>query len=111
MKFLKLINGIPTMTDESSAVPIYDEYISIVTSGASGDNELNGPISAVTNITLPNSGSYIDRELEVYLNGQRLEYIIDYEYVGSGAKTQLYIVFDLVVGDRLRFRVDRTAVN
>jgi len=109
-KKLSLVNGIPKMTDESATLPaIYDEYIDILSSGASGDNQLNGPIDAGTNITLPNSGTYDSIELLVYLSGQRLEDVIDYTYVGSGVRTQIAFTFDLEVGDRIRFRIDRNA--
>lgn len=108
-KKLALINGIPKMTDESASPAIYDDYIDIVSSGASGENELNGPISAGVSITLPNSGTYEADELEIWLGGQRLEDVLDYTYVGSGTRTQVAFTFDLEVGDRIRFRVDRAA--
>ena len=109
-KKLTLVNGIPRMVDESASPAIYDEYIDIVISGASGDNQLNGPISAGVGVSLPDSGTYESHELEVYLSGQRLEDIIDYAYVGpSGTRTDVAFTFDLEVGDRIRFRVDRGA--
>lgn len=106
-KKLQLVNGIPKMIDESATPPIYDEYIDIVASGASGDNALNVPVAAGTPITLPNSGTYISEELEVYIGGQRLEDFVDYNYVGTGVRSQISMTFDLEVSDRIRFRVDR----
>jgi len=108
-KKLQLVNGIPKMIDESATPPIYDEYIDVVSSGAVGSHELNGPIDAGTPITLPNSGTYISEELEVYIGGQRLEDFVDYNYVGAGTRTQISMTFDLEVTDRIRFRVDRSA--
>jgi len=109
-KKLALVNGIPRMTEESSAPTIYDEHIDVVASGASGDNQIN-EASATTGspITLPNSGTYEGQELEVYINGNRVEDVVDYNFVGSGTKTQVSFTFDLEVDDRIRFRVDRGA--
>jgi len=35
--------------------------------------------------------------------------VFDYNYVGSGTRTQITMTFDLVAGDVIRFRVDRSA--
>ncbi len=109
-KFLRLINGIPRMVDESGTPTIYDDYLDVVTSGASGANEINVADSETGDpITLPNGGTYEGDELEVYLNGNRLEDVVDYNWQGSGTRTQIAFTFDLAVGDRVRFRVDRGA--
>lgn len=109
-KKLALINGLPRMVDESASPVIYDDYLKVVASGASGANEINlADVETGDNITLPNSGSYEGEELEVYLNGDRLQDVFDYNYVGSGTKTQISMTFDLEVNDILRFRVDRGA--
>lgn len=107
-KFTRIVNGILRSYDEGSALPIYDEPLTIVASGA-GANEMNGPVITGTAVTLPASGTYEGEELEVRLNGQRLEGLYDYNYVGSGTKTQVSFTFNLSVGDRLDFRVDRAA--
>lgn len=66
------------------------------------------PITAGTAVTLPSSQTYNSGELEVYLNGDRIEAVLDYTYVGAGpTRTQIQFTFDLVAGDRLRFRIDR----
>lgn len=110
MAKLALINGIPRMTAESGSPIIYDEYLDVVVSGASGPNQINQASATTgTSITLPVSGTYIGLELEVYLNGTRVEDVIDYNFVGSGTKTQVAFTFDLVASDRVRFRVDRSA--
>ena len=109
-KKLALVNGIPRMIDESASPTIYDDYIDIVTSGASGPNQLNeSSVTAGTPITLPNSGTYMGLELEVYFNGTRIEDVLDYNFVGSGTRTQVSFTFDLKATDRIRFRTDRGA--
>lgn len=95
-KFIRLVNGVPRHQDETT-VSIYDQIYTV-----------SGTITTGTAITLPSSGTYSSSELEVRLNGQRLEPIYDYNYVGSGTRTQISMTFDLVDSDRLRFRVDRT---
>ncbi len=109
-KKLALTNGLPRMVDESSAPTIYDDYLTVVASGASGSNEINeADAETGDNITLPNSGSYEADELEVYLNTNRMHDVFDYNYVGSGTRTQITMTFGLVAGDVIRFRVDRSA--
>ena len=105
-KFLRLVNGIPKMQEESGGVAIYDESIEIKVSGASGDNELNGPITAGTPVTLPLRKTYTSDELEVYLNGDRLTNIFDYAH---NSTTTVTFTFELIAGDLLRFRIDRTS--
>lgn len=74
---------------------IYDEVIAV---GAT--------ITTGTNITLPGGQTYNDIDLEIYLNGQLMEDVIDYNYVGAlPPRTQIQMTFDLVSGDRLRFRM------
>jgi len=106
-RFLRIINGMPRMADESSSPSIYDEYIDIVASGA-GANEIDVDDGETGDpITLPDSGTYEGNELEIYLNGNRMEDVADYNWLGSGTRTQISFTFDLEVGDRVRFRVDR----
>ena len=64
-----------------------------------------GTVTAGTSITLPNSGTYTAKDLKVELNGQLMEAVIDYNYVGSAPRTQLQMTFDLVLGDRLRLKI------
>lgn len=105
-KFLRLSNGVPRSFDEGSAIVIYDQSLTVVASGA-GANEINGPVNAGVSITLPGSQTYADAELQIYLNGDRLESVFDYSYVGSIPRTQIQFTFGLVVGDRVDFRIDR----
>lgn len=109
-KFLRIVNGIPRQVEESGTPTIYDDHLVVVESGASGPNEINVADAETGDpITLPNSGTYEANELEVYLNGNRIEDVVDYNWLGSGTRTQVAFTFDLAAGDRIRFRVDRGA--
>jgi hypothetical protein len=105
-KFLRISGGVPRSFYEASSTPIYDENITIVESGA-GTNELNGPITAGTPITLPNGETYNSTELEITLNKFLLEELLDYNYSGTVPRTQLILTFDLEIGDVLSFRKTR----
>lgn len=102
-KFLRIINGVPRGVDESGSPTIYDKTISVVAS-APGENQLVGPISAGTNIALPDSKTYSGDELQIYLNGIRLDDVLDYNHASS---TQIAFTFELVAGDLIRFYIDR----
>lgn len=102
-KKLALVDGIPRMVDESATPTIYDTTVTVVSSGA-GANEVNGPLSAGSPVTLPDSKTYTGDELEVYLDGERLIPVFDYTHDSS---TTVAFTFELLVGDRLRFRIDR----
>lgn len=107
-QFLRMVNGVPRSFFESSTLPIYDQSLAVVASGATA-GQVNGPITSGTAVTLPASGTYTSAELQVQLNGQQLEPVLDYNYVGSGTRTQVSFTFQLVVGDVIVFRVDRPA--
>lgn len=96
--FLRLQNGVMRSFAESGSPTIYDQGVDVVST-----------ITAGTSVTLPLSQTYTAGELEVYLNGTRLESVLDYTYVGTGARTQIQFTFDLVAGDHYRFRIDRGA--
>ena len=97
-KFLRLVNGVPRQVDEGASVTIYDETYDVV-----------GTVTTGTSIALPAGGTYQGDELEVRLNGVRLESVVDYNYVGAGpTRTQISMTFDLFAPDALRFRVDRS---
>lgn len=102
--FLRLANGVPRSFAESATVSIYDERLTIVSGAPANSNQMTGPVNAGVSVTLPNSGIYSGLELEIYLRGQRLEYLVDYTYVGAGSsKTQVQFTFGLVVDDTLDF--------
>ena len=92
MSKLSLVNGLARMTAESSNPTIYDQSYTAV-----------GAITSGTPITLPNSGTYTGLELEVFLNGIRINLTSDFSYVGSGTKTQISMAYNLENNDVLRF--------
>lgn len=104
-KKLELVLGIPRMTDESASPAIYDETLKVVASGA-GAGEINGPITAGVPVTLPSGKTYTSNELEVYLDGDRLKPVFDYNHASS---TTITFTFQLLVGDVIRLRIDRSA--
>jgi hypothetical protein len=94
---LVLVDGIPRMRGVYATAPtIYDDSLVV---GAGG-------IETGTPIELPSGQLYQGSELEVYLNGSAMEYGNDYQYVGTGSKSQIEMTFDLTEGDQLRFRID-----
>jgi hypothetical protein len=113
---LVLINGVPRQQTITVSQPlIYDQSVSIVASGATPPSSLNFPVVAGTGITLPSSGSYTLNtnsvaNLQVYLNGDRVEQVFDWTTSGSGPNyTAIQFTFDLRVGDRVDFRIERTS--
>lgn len=93
-KFIRVVNGIPRM---QVAVPnIVNQQVT-----------LGAGVTAGVPYTLPGGMTYNSDELEITLNGQRLQLTEDYTYVGSPARTQVQFTFDLVIGDKLAFRTDR----
>lgn len=85
------------MEDEAASLPAYDESI-YYSSG----------LSANTNITLPNSGSFSDasaKDLLVILNDRVVEVTRDFDVVGSGPSyTQIKFIYDLSNNSVVRFR-------
>lgn len=82
------------MTLSPVASEIYTQTVSVGVGG----------ITTGTDITLPASGNYLGNELEVYLNGEVMELGIDFNTSGSSPYTKIQMTFDLVNGDKLRFR-------
>lgn len=105
--FLRLVAGQAKSFAESNFTTIYDQSLTVVASGA-GANQINGPVNAGVSVTLPGSQTYTSAELNIFLNGDRLEPTFDYTYVGSPLRTQVQFTFQLVVGDRVDFRIDRS---
>lgn len=102
-KFTRIVNGVLRSFEESGSPTIYDQTISIVASGAVSP-DLNGPVTSGTNITLPSSKTYTGDELQIFLNGLRLDDVLDYNTTSS---TQIQMTFNLEAGDKLRFYIDR----
>ena len=103
--FTRIVNGVLRSFQESNSLTIYDQPLLVVASGAT-TGQVNGPITTGSPVTLPLGKTYTAYELEVYLNGQRLEDSIDYAFNSS---TTVVFTFDIIVGDLIRFRIDRPA--
>lgn len=111
----KLDNAIESV-EASLDSPTYDETVTIVASGATPPTSLNGPISSLTNITLPNNSRLSGAVqyytvgkgvLQVFLNGQYLILGNDWAEVGVSQSPSklIQILRGLVVGDELEFRI------
>jgi hypothetical protein len=94
-KVLTYSLGIPRLRDEGSSYTYEGVYVA------------SGTITSGTPISLPSSETYVGNELIVELNGVGMEVTSDYDYVGSGNRTQISMTFDLVIGDRLKFRKEK----
>jgi hypothetical protein len=85
-------------SDVANLSGIYDQVYSVISDIVTG-----------TAVTLPASGTYSDIDLQVYLNGQLMESLIDYNFVGAVApRNQVAFTFDLEAGDLIRFRKEPT---
>ena len=98
-KALSLINGIGRMITINAFDSFYDDKYTFAVDTSSG-----------TNITLPNTGTYSNVELRVFLMGQFLEVGQDYAYVGSIPRTQIQLLQDMSSGNSLRFRINSGSV-
>lgn len=112
---LALISGVPRQQTVTVSLPlIYDQSITVVASGASGPNQINAS-PASTAITLPGSETYTLNtnsvpNLQIYMSGQRLEQIYDWNTVGSGPNfTQFSLTFATVALDRLDLIIERNS--
>ena len=74
---------------------VYRKTMFIVDDTPQNAYELQGPIASGTNITLPDSGTYTDKELFVSLNGSELVPGFHYNYVGTAPRTQIQILMRL----------------
>ena len=96
-KTISVIAGIPTVIEVQDLLdPVYSETYSPVATVTSG-----------TAVDLPESQTYTGDELSIYRNGQRLDYIVHYTYVGSAPRTQVLFTFDLKTSDDITFRIER----
>ncbi len=62
-----------------------------------------GGVSTGSPISLPNSGNYLGGELEVKLNDVIMTVGSEYQYIGTGVKTQIAFLFDLIESDEIVF--------
>lgn len=113
--YLALVNGVPRQSVLPGTSLIYDKSVSVVASGATPPTSITGPVTAGTAITLPGSGTYtLDANsvanIQVWLNGDRLEQVFDWSTSGSGPNyTAIQLTFGLVAGDRLDIRSERAS--
>jgi hypothetical protein len=94
--FTSIVNGVLRSSNASGLPSIYDQTIAVASTITTG-----------TAVTLPASQTYTSSELTVELNTVVLEPGVDFNYVGTGARTQITLTFDLINGDRLRFQIMR----
>jgi hypothetical protein len=108
-KFLRLSGGVPRSFEESSTPAIYAQRIAVVSGTPANENEIQGPVSSLTEITLPGSQTYIGQELQVSVNGASMTNLYEYIYVGAALdpKTKIKFTFGLFVGDYIDLRIDR----
>lgn len=95
----------------------YDEPLYVIAGISSNTNEIQGPVSANTIMSLPddsrdsgNSQGYVVGRgvLEAKLNGQELIYNVDFQEVGvsESVSTTFEILIDLELDDILSLRID-----
>lgn len=86
-KFVQLVNGVPTMVEDSGSTP-YNESEYFFTG-----------LAADTPVSLPNSGEFNDpsgKDIIVVVNKRVVEHSRDYEIVGVSAPfTQIKFIYDL----------------
>lgn len=100
-RFTRHVAGMLRSFDESSSVAIFDQRYSVVST-----------ITAGTPINLPGGGSFsvisAQTSMNVFLNGSRLEYSIDFATSGGGPNyTAITLTFDVFSPDYLDFRIER----
>jgi hypothetical protein len=98
---------------------IYEEPVNVVSGAPADDNEITGPVSIGTLVTLPLDSRNSNQAkvypvgsglLEVYLNGQILDREEDYLEDGPGpTSNKIEMLIPLVVDDELTFRIELTA--
>jgi hypothetical protein len=101
--FLRLFNGIAKSFAESGSTTIYDQTLEVVAASPGAGQIL--PVNAGVAITLPSGQTYTGDELQVYLNGLRLDNVFDYNTPSS---TTISFTFNIVAKDIIRFYIDRT---
>lgn len=102
---MTMVGGIPKM-QEVTATASLSYYLGsyTVVSGTPGSGEI-GPKEVDQQVFLPDSGTYLGDELEVYLNGQVLRKNYDFQYSAeTPTKTYIIIQTELVAGDYITFR-------
>ena len=113
-----LIRGVPRMVDTGDSVMLRSPDNSRHFLGVQDDGTVftetdtvysetliigAGGVSTGVAISLPNSGNYLGEELEVKLNSVVMVLGDEYQYIGTGIKTQISFLFDLVETDSIDF--------
>ena len=107
------LNAVGTVLDENA----YSEVLDVISGTAANDNEIQGPVTSGTMLTLPNDSRDSDSPelylvgdgiLKLFLNGQLLNEGRDYNEVGNVGDTsnQVEILQQLEIGDVVTFRID-----
>ncbi len=115
---IKLLDDAIGNIAASLKLPVYDQTVTIVASGATPPTSLNGPIASPSTISLPlnsrlsnTTEKYLvgNGSLQVFLNGQYLVLGTDWSEVGAAGTLSSSITFlqpdGLLVDDVLEFRV------
>ena len=106
--FIQGLGGKLVMNPVTASLTPPTETTLLLVTSSPGANEIVGPISAGVDVTIPDSLTYEDTDLQVFLNGQQLDVVSDFNYVGAGpSRTQVDFVFDLLVSDKITFRIDK----
>lgn len=109
------VNSLLTVLDQSS----YDEPLTVVSGAPASDNEVTGPVSSGSTLTLPlnsRNGNAVQNYvvgkgyLQVYLNGQYLQLLLTglgWSEIGGfhTPSNTITINQDLEIGDVLTFRI------
>ena len=116
---LQMINGVMRGVDSGEAVMLrspdntrhflgVDNEGTLYTNSGTVYNETlivgAGGISTGSPISLPNSENYLGEELEIKLNSTIMDLGSEYQYEGTGIKTQISFLFDLVEDDQIDFK-------
>jgi len=115
--------GVATAIDKFVIIPslrfenenTYEETLAVVNGAPADDNEITGPVSNGSTLTLPLDSRNLDNvrtykvgsgDLELYLNGKKLEVNDDWSEIGAlnTSSSTVTINIDLVVGDEIVFR-------
>jgi hypothetical protein len=117
-----LVEAISTNTDNINALGlaiqgnIYDEPLSVVSGAPADDNEITGPVTSGSVLTMPldsRGGNTIENYvvgrgiLELFLNGQYLRLGTDWSEIGAPntLSNTVTILMDLTVNDVIQFRI------
>lgn len=70
---------------------------------------VNTQINSGTPVTLPNSETYQDDELKIYVDGRRQYPVYDFNYEGSPPRTQVSFTYNIAAGSIILFEKEAGA--